>query len=83
MCELCEEAETRGDFLCTTGCQNCGVSICYDIEVGDDIQRRACVTSSGDLYCDLCAARYDVEEEEDAEHDAFDDLLAEDWWKDK
>jgi hypothetical protein len=60
MCkELCDSQEDGAS------CQDCGCIICWDVEQGDDILRRAYATASGDLYCDRCGLAYDRAEEED------------------
>ena len=66
MCSLCDDG---GEY-----CQDCGALICFDVKHGDDILRRAYVTSSGDLFCDRCGSRHDAEEEEESyamEYDGF------------
>ena len=64
MCkELCESDEG------STSCQCCGCLICWDVEQGDDVLRRAYATASADLYCDRCGRDMDRAEEEEYEED--------------
>lgn len=60
MCELCEEEGMR--------CQQCGCLICFDIESGDDVIRRAYVTAAGDLFCDRCGREMDRLEEQEEDY---------------
>lgn len=49
-------------------CPDCGALICWDIGpgCGDDIMRRAFVTSAGDLCCEKCGKAWErTETEED------------------
>ena len=57
MCDLCTEEEMAG-------CQDCGCLICFDVDSGDDVIRRAYVTAAGDLVCDKCGRERDRAEEE-------------------
>lgn len=59
MCYMCEE--NNGEM---ESCQECGIMICFDVEVEDDVIAPAGVTASGDLFCRRHAAQYDREEEE-------------------
>jgi hypothetical protein len=52
-------------------CQDCGRMILWDCKHSDDIVRRAYVTASGDLFCDLCGREYDLEEERQSEAEAY------------
>lgn len=58
MCYLCDENDGAPQ-----GCQDCGRLICFDVEAADDVMRRAFVTSSGDLYCDICGREHERSEE--------------------
>ena len=51
-------------------CQNCGALICFDVESGDDVMRKAYVTASGDLYCVDCGRRHDRDEEREIEDES-------------
>jgi hypothetical protein len=53
--ELCDE---NGE---AQSCQQCGCLICFDVQYGDDVERPAYVTSSGDLYCDRCGSSVERE----------------------
>lgn len=65
MCWLCNNND--GELQ---GCQDCGRLICFDVEAVDDTVRRAFVTSSGDLFCDLCGSRCERELEGIQEQEA-------------
>jgi len=51
-------------------CQDCGILICFDVQSGDDVVRKAYVTASGDLYCDHCGRRHDRDEELEIEDES-------------
>ncbi len=48
MCDMCEHGAEK------ESCYNCGCPVCYDVKKGNAVTRPACVTPSGDLYCDRC-----------------------------
>lgn len=60
MCDLCEKWAPDLPY-----CVDCGRLVCFDVEIGDDVLGRACVTEGGDLRCSVCGPRYDEVDELD------------------
>jgi len=60
---MCKQLEKSGHDNLYESCQDCGVSVCFDVESGDDVITRAYVTASGDLFCYRCGRKHDEAED--------------------